>query len=284
MAGLKEFSGKIWLLFLCIAYAVFPVESGATSLVCLRSPDAIVLAADSRMTVRNSAGESYSRECKIHREGDIVFALVGFYKDPVQRYDLRELVASAIGKGMTLADATDAVTKTVSEALRAELLRLRSESPGLYAKHIEGKTGPLVEILLARYEESVPKVALIGLRPSGLPSGNIALHGDLTVCPGECSAKSITAFFLTDRTAIDAYLGKGGKLDWVSPANAAKKMVELVIEADTPGVGPPVDVLRIDGKGMTWVERKPECPRYDGTEAISPGSASGSSASVPVQP
>jgi hypothetical protein len=65
-------------------------------------------------------------------------------------------------------------------------------------------------------------------------------------------------FVLGDRRPVDAYL-RSGKAEWGSPENAAKSLVEAVIAAGTPDVGPPVDVLRIDENGARWIKRKEEC-------------------------
>ncbi|NMC74147.1 MAG: hypothetical protein GYA56_07295 [Geobacteraceae bacterium] len=211
------------------------------------------------MTAKNSTGESSTRECKIYRAGDVVFTLAGFYKDPFRGYDVRELVSGSIGTGVSVTESVDAVVNAVSTGLRDELARLRSEAPALYNKHIRGKTAPLVRILLAGREQGVAKVVLLDMHPVPMPSGEMLIRAHRTVCPGDCNSQGITAFFLTERTAIDAYLKKGGKLDWSAPERTAKEMVELVIASRAPGVGPPVDVLRLDAAGVKWVERKPEC-------------------------
>lgn len=222
------------------------------------------------MTIKTTAGsESSGRECKIFKSGDIFFALAGFYKDPSRGFDLRRLIVDKINKDMTLSDATDAVANAITSSLYDELSKLKSESPELFNKYVKGKVDPLVKVLLVRYEDHVPKVALIGLKEILSPSGQISVHSERTVCPGSCNAQGISALFLTDTRAIDDYKKKGGKLDWFSPEKTAEFLVDLVIEAHTPGVGPPVDVLRIDGNGAEWVARKPECPDYTDIEADS---------------
>ena len=267
VADSKCFSRNRWLLLLFVLHLSQPCDSAATSIVCIRSPDSIVLAADSMLTIKHSAGsEMFLRECKIHRTGDIVFALAGFCKDPSQGYDLLELVADTIRADMTLLDAAEAVENVVSANLRNELVKLKSESPELFSKYVKGRTGKLVKILLTRYEDGVPKVAFLGFSEVESPSGEIFIRAERTSCPGDCKPQSVSAFFMTDKAAIDQYLNNGGKLDWLAPEKAAKKLVELVIEGRAPGVGPPVDVLRIDGNGVVWVERKPECPDYDDSE------------------
>jgi hypothetical protein len=223
------------------------------------------------MTIKTTAGsESTGRECKIFKSGDIFFALAGFYRDPARGFDLRRLVVETIRKDMTLSEATDAVANAVSSSLHDELLKLRSESPELFNKYVGGRPGQLAKILFTCFEDGVPKVAFLGFSEEGLPSGEITVSAKRAACPGDCNSQSVSAFYMTDRTAIDEYLKNGGKLDWLSPEKAAKQLVELVIKAGTPGVGPPVDVLRIDGNGAEWVARKPECPDYDDAETDSP--------------
>ena len=66
-------------------------------------------------------------------------------------------------------------------------------------------------------------------------------------CPGDSPTGTYT-FFMGHREAIDKYAAEhGGQFD-MSPEHA----VQLEINAKAPGVGPPIDVVRMDVHGVHW--------------------------------
>jgi len=65
--------------------------------------------------------------------------------------------------------------------------------------------------------------------------------------------------FLGEHRAIDRHVAEHGVDDRMPAAAAAPFLVQLVIDAGSKAVGPPVDVLVIDGQGMSWPSRKAGC-------------------------
>ncbi len=248
------------ILFLLAPSLLSVLPATATSVVCIRSADSIVIAADSMLAVKggDNAGKPRS-ECKIVQAGGMFFSMTGFVKDPARPYDAVRIVSEALKRDEDFAGSASSVAEAVKEGLRDEVAKLRAEAPELYEKFIKVEKGTLLEILLAGFEEGTPKMTLLGFKQVSSPSGELAITVERVACPGSCDPQGVNAFFLGDRRAIDNYL-KSGKADWRSPEKSAKLLVELVIDAHTPNVGPPVDVLRIDKEGARWIERKAECP------------------------
>jgi hypothetical protein len=247
---------------LCLLFLLLiPVApASATSIVCIRTADAIAIAADSELAVKG--GDNPGKPCrerKIIQERGVFFSMTGFVKDPARPYDAVRIVSEALKRDEDFAGSASSVAEAVKEGLRDEVAKLRAEAPGLYEKFISAERGTLVEILLACFEEGTPKMALLGFKQVSSPSGELAITVERVACPGNCNPQGVNAFFLGDRRPIDAFL-KSGKADWRSPEKAAKTLVDAVIDARTPNVGPPVDVLRIDKEGARWIERKTECP------------------------
>ena len=246
--------------------------AGATSVVCVRTPDALAIAADSMLTIRNDQGTLISSsECKVARAGKVFFALSGFYKDPARDYDVIAKVRAAISDRSGFPEKAAAVSVAVSDALTAELGRLKSEAPAAY-NDMTLRGGTLLNLLLAGFEDGSARVSLLKFRQVVSPAGAIALTTEQNACPGNCNAGNISAYYLTDKGPIDAYLKKGQPVDWRSPETAAKFLVQLVLDARTPGVGGPIDVLRIDKSGASWIEHKEQCPELPApTSEFRPG-------------
>jgi hypothetical protein len=237
----------------------------ATSIVCIRSPESIVIAADSMLTVRNGDKTGAAKsECKIRQAGGTFFTLSGLYKDPVRGFDVIRIINDSLDDKISLPEGAEVVSARVSADLLVELNRLKSESPDDY-NTIKMRGGAVTSILLTGFEKGTAEVVLLKFKPTVAPGGETVIKAERNSCPGDCNPGNIQAFYLTDMKAIDDYLKKGNKIDWQNPEKAAKFQVGLVIDAHTPGVAPPVDLLRIDRDGALWIERKPECPEITGS-------------------
>ncbi len=240
-----------------------PVWAGncfATSIVAIRAPDSVVIAADSLLTIRNDTGKDTTKsECKIFQSGRIFFSFAGFYKDPGRGFDIVSIVSDTLGRGESFGVAADKAAMAVVNGMKDEVGKLRNEAPALYKKYFEAKTGPLLQILFATYEDGVPRVTVYDIKKTVAPSTDIVLSYDRKSCPGDCNVQDTVAYFMTDMRPIEEYM-KREKLMSMPPEKTARFLVDLVIKARTPDTGPPVDVLRIDGNGAAWVEHKAECP------------------------
>ncbi|HTP64327.1 MAG TPA: hypothetical protein VMJ66_02970 [Geobacteraceae bacterium] len=244
------------------ALVLASLPAHATSVVCIRFPDSMGIAADSRFTVRGGAvrNDKPPGECKIIRAGKLLFSMTGFVKDPARSYDAGQSVTRALEGSENFQVATAAVTDMVTLALKKEVVRLRAEEPKLYEHFIETERGSLLEVLLVGFEEGTPKGALLGFKTASSSAGDLNVAVDRVTCPGNCDQRGVTMFVLGDRRPIDAFL-KSGKASFQGkgPEEIAKQLVDIVIAAHTPDVGPPVDVLRMDKDGATWIDRKEEC-------------------------
>lgn len=238
------------------------LPASATSVVCIRTPDSIVIAADSMLAVRGADNSGKPcRECKIIQAGGIFFSMTGFVKDPVRPYDAVKIIGEMLKGLAPRRDPVNSVAEAVTAGLKDELRRLKGEAPELYNRYMRYQKGTLLKVLLAGFEKDTPMTVLLGFRQAISPYGEITITAEREACPGNCDPARSNVFILGDRRPIDSYLKKNEKVDFKSTENAAKFLVDLVIAAHMPDVGPPVDVLRIDANGARWIERKEECPK-----------------------
>lgn len=248
------------LYSILLAQSICAGNCFATSIVAIRSPDSVVIAADSLLTIRNGAGKDSTRsECKIFQSGKIFFSFTGFYKEPGSGFDIVSIVSDTLKQGESFGVAVDKAAMAVVFGMKDEVRRIRKETPALYETYFAAQTGPLLRILFATYEDGVPMVAVCDIKKSAAHSGDIEISYDRNSCPGNCNVQDTGGYFLTDMRPIEEYL-KREKLKTMPPEKTARFFVELVVNAHTPDTGPPVDVLRIDGNGAAWVEHKAECP------------------------
>ncbi len=154
-------------------------------------------------------------------------------------------------------DPAERVARAAVDALSRELSELREKAPTLYERFIAGNNGPLAKVLLAYFHENTPRLVVISFsRTNG--SGEDEISVLRRSCPGECNQEGISAMFLADGKQAAPAL-RSEKILREKPEESAAHVVERLIVMGTPGVGGPVDRVRLDRKGITWIERKPSC-------------------------
>jgi len=254
--------GRLAVVLAVLLSTTAPPTAGATAIVAVRTPEAIGIAADSLVTVKGSSKPLTGQtECKIGEEGDVIFALAGLAADPDRSFDLRRVIRSALADGGPT--AADRVASATSTALKTELTELRDKPPALFDRFIAGRSGPLARVLLAAFSGETPWIEVFTFT-GGNRDGQTSVEVLRQRCPGACNPEKVIAVYLADGSPIEQAL-RSEKLAQERPEQAAGLLVKRVIEAGTPGVGPPVDVVRIDRDGISWIARKPSCcddPEY----------------------
>ena len=136
-------SSNQWLLAAAVSLASAPVF--ATTIVAIRTPDIVVLAADSSGTFVGGA-ETIRTVCKIHKVGERFFAVAGLSEDPRRGFGAVGIVSRALRGTDGVMNAAAAAAEAMADPLARELTRLAAEDK------------PLLERSLAK----LPSVILIG--------------------------------------------------------------------------------------------------------------------------
>jgi len=230
-------------------------SGSASTIVAIRTPDVVVIAADSLGTVAGAGTQSQRSVCKIHRADRLSFAVAGISNDEGRGFSVVDTVRKSIGGHGTVRDASRAAAEAVRHALGIELSRLELEDRDVFERTLSRLTSV---ILTGLDPGDVPAAAGFHFERQLGPAGAPSLRAVFLACPGDCPG-GVYTFFLGERSAIDKYISEHGKSFSVSPEEGALLMVETEVRAGTPGVGGPVDVLRAAADGTRWVRVKPEC-------------------------
>lgn len=225
----------------------------ATAIVAIRTPDVAVLAADSRGTFAGGA-ETTRNVCKIHRVGDRFFAVAGLSEDPHRGFSAVTIVSHAVQSSDDVISAATSAAEAMIGPLKSELTRLSAEDKALFDRSL----GKLPSVVVIGVDKGVPTAAAFHFEVRG-NSGSLR---DLSLrtlrCPGDCP-NGVYTFSLGERSAIDRYVADHGRAFPRSPEEGAQFLVNLEIEAGTPGVGGPVDMVRVSPDDAEWLSVKPEC-------------------------
>jgi len=230
----------------------------STTIVGIRTPELVVIAGDSAGTFRGGGPDKTRSVCKVFSVRAAGFAIGGLAKDPARGFDAEAAVANALQDRESIRGAMIKIRDILSNALIAELERLKKEESTLYEWSLRGAGGYVTLVLIAAFEGEQPVTSAIAFKGHEDPPGRIGLTTSQLNCPGDCPGGVLT-FFLGERSAIDRYTVKHGKNFDMSPEKAAPFLVGLEIGAGTTGVGPPIDVLKITKEGPFWIARKAGC-------------------------
>jgi hypothetical protein len=230
----------------------------ATIIIGIRTPDEVVIAADSMGTFQGFYPETTGPVCKVFTVGGVGFAVGGLAKSPRGGFDAAAVVARALSGRRSLFQAVAAIEGELRIHIAQELERQRHEDPKFFAKTVEGEDGSVASVLLGALEGDVPVAIAVGFKASYDPAGRISVSTSRLTCPGDCPSGVLT-FYLGNRSPIAHYTGEHAQPLEMPPVAAARFLAQLVIDARVPGVGPPIDVLVITKSGISWQALKEEC-------------------------
>lgn len=246
---------RLWVCTLLLVWFATATVKG-TAVIAIRTPERIVLAADSAAGVYPSAdGErrSVPSGCKIRRAGRWWLLAGGFTGHPDR--DARPALAQAIAAAETLPAALAAL----QAAWRRELLPDVQASQSLYRGRLYRDGLPISQVIVAGIDRGVLSVGLYGAwlqrrEPFEVADGTATCPGRLcddNAAPylwGSSVDGPLVTLIGTPASARPAWLQR-------ADAAAARRLIELQIAATPDRVGAPIDVLEVDADGRaTWVQ------------------------------
>jgi hypothetical protein len=79
-------------------------------------------------------------------------------------------------------------------------------------------------------------------------------------CPGADCPNGTYVLHLGAGEAIEQYIAALRPPFSSSAPDLARNLVKVEIDAHAPGVGGPIDLLRLSASGPEWIQQKPGCP------------------------
>jgi hypothetical protein len=234
----------------------------ATTIVAVKTPGEIVIGADSKMTDTFGGGVE-TQGCKIVQAGNLFFAYEGLARDKRTGFDIVKLAAEslALKPEATPAERVSIMTGFITSRLFRELPELKRHDPETYREKVEGGQ-TFLKILVAGFEGNQPLLFVRGFRAVPLNSQTIGV----SVLPDDCLADcrdAISIRMLGETAAIEG-LPEETQGFWAGGiAEGVRRLIETEIAARSEYVGPPVDILRIEGAAARWLQKKPACPAIE---------------------
>lgn len=236
-----------------LAWFLVPASAFATTIIAVRTPEFVIIAADSKATYMGQSGPP--TVCKIYNNGQLYFAVAGLDHDAHRNFYVRTIVAQSLLPSANFDDQVARVERAISQSLMTELNRMQREDPGMYAftKH---SSRDVVSLVLAQYQDGVPHLAVRGFEWIANPAPVINI--DRVTCPGDCSdGRELVS--LGEKTVAEKFMRDNAGEDFDLPA-LATKLVQLEIDSSHGDVGPPINEVRLDKDGVNWISNGAGCP------------------------
>lgn len=246
-------NSRICIIIVAVIFFTYS-QCLATTIIAIRTPEVFTIAADSAGTfISSSKPLKQELVCKIYQKGGVLYAIAGLTKDAKRGYDPAEIIASSLHDTQPLLSSVNKIETIMRKAVKNELTKLRTEDPKLFIDELKETT-----IIISCFENDQP--VAIGIQFLGTidGQGKILIRTKRLSCPGNCPKGTYT-FFLGKTKAIENYVAIHGSNFTMSPEESVMFMVQLEINAKTPGVGPPIDVVRLNKNGITWLYGKAQC-------------------------
>jgi hypothetical protein len=238
---------KLFLGLLCASL------SHATSIVVIRAPDHITVAADSM--IRTGYGKEMG--CKIMHEGTVYFANAGIVENDQTGFKVSTIAQVAIQQGSYDVRSSARLFSSMAIApFTSALEELRSKHPDFYEKYVKRGPQPLQVVFMRG--SPAPAFVIIYFTIDSSAGVPVKVTSHTQECPGNGCPNGYGVRLLGGNDAaqraskVTGFWGEG-------EIEGAKKLVEAEIVRAPDTVGPPVEILRLDATGPQWVYQKAQC-------------------------
>jgi len=233
-------------------------SSLATTVAVLKTQSQIVAGADSMGLFVTGKKRISHGFCKIHQVHEFFIANAGFYDTRAgQRLNITEIVRSVTKKGDPLAVSVNRSSSAIVSALSQALSDARKDD-ALYNLLVRGN----VVTFFFGFEDGMPaayvdRTIITPREQSSTP----LIESTQEKCGPSCIPPDGHPYLIyTQSEAMDDFRSKNPNLLRHDPVAFVRSAILSDIAANKNRSGPPVDILRLDQSGPTWIDKKPNCP------------------------
>lgn len=233
------------------------VSSSATTIIAVRTPDGVVLGADSKMT-KGDGAESWTA-CKIGSANNVLWAISGIVdvNVPTMHFSMIDAAkASLSGTQESIEDRIKRFEAVVVPPLTNLFRDLKRGDPSYFSRDIEGKVP--TSILLAGMEDNTAFFHVRSFRvKSDTKSGVVGIEIAAMDCPSSgCLNTGTTYLALGEHADADRQVADNPDL-WTNPGivAAVRSLIQTEIRRLPALVGPPIALVAIMKDGVHWISR-----------------------------
>lgn len=239
----------------------------ATSIVAIRRPSSITIAADTLGVLPESivGTPRTTSHCKIRSAGGAFFAFASFTDDVRSGFHPSRTAVARLKEAGTLEARSTRLVDSLRGSLLIAVQRVYKEDRPEIARKIIGDEEhkiAILQMLVIGIENGVAKVISANFRrvdnESHLPVG---IETEVKVCPGDGCRDGEGWWLLGEQDAARKAIGQSATQFWTGNDDEdARRLVEIEIADQPKIVGGPIDVLSINPRGVSrWKEPRGKC-------------------------
>jgi len=230
------------------------VPCHGTTVVVLRDRQQIIIAADSGGWSPTSP--TPLSICKIVSTHDVVFSSAGLLEDRPSKFDVTKIATQAFSENGSILQREATFSELISKPLLRAIWRIKRDTPKVFDTEIVGKPQAL-QVVFTGFENGRP-IYVADFFSVRQRKGRISIRFSGNRCPGGCNDKGNSYLLMGEISAAQAKISAGSF--WTSDLiRDARTLIDIEIAARPDNVSGPIDILRVSGEGLTWVQRKPDC-------------------------
>ena len=242
--------------FAFLQFLGIPALGNATTIVGVRTPNDIYLAADSRVIgVRPDGTVYYEVKCKIGQVGNIFFAGAGPYEFDPMGLNIRLLLIEAQRQAVGVIQTIERFETLYADALTRTSRTAQEKSPIVYNRYfLNGH----VYIYFVAFENETPRFFGRTFTIQG-SNDTVTVDTEQRDCPPDCSTTEPTIHGIGYADVMKRL--SANDLQIRPPIQVITEVIEASIREDPDHKsGGPIDILHLNKDGARWVQKKKECP------------------------
>jgi hypothetical protein len=229
--------------------------SVGTAIVVVRAWNQIIAAADSKTIVDRYPDWKpiEATACKLQKLDDrVYFATAGFQFDSTGMFDVAMTIRKSYKTSAPVSQTLEAAT--LKSSFREALNRLKEEDPANFKKNFPPYS--VVDLVLFGIDRGSTVVYTRRLRAHHYFMGlSVAVYPENFFA----SSREFRQIEMIGEFAVlQTYVKGPGSHTRLTDVEIARNAVSAAIST-TQTAGPPIDILRIDRQGASWIEVKREC-------------------------
>lgn len=235
-----------WLIFVFSVACFFaPTAAAQTSVVIVRTPDQILIGADSKVT----GDPGRVAECKTRQINDVFVttAILGQYVPTA--FDVHQLAADAFSKSGSILDRARLFVRTAEPEALTAVQYIRASDP----EYFKIVSKDALQVAVAGFENGDLVLDTIVFH-TVLQGGMTDLSSEIWQCPGDCSSPSVR-IYLGEHDAIDDLYRTTPTIFDAPPEKLVPSLVQIEILDKPATVGPPISLLSITKDGASWLQQ-----------------------------
>ncbi len=243
------------ILVICFFICLFKYLP-ATTIVIYITPDFVIMAADSKAVYTNARTFKKTSETvsKIYKSGNIYFSLAGLTLNETRLFDVAKTADATFKSTHNLNAAVKEIKVAVSEALTQYLTNQKKNNPVLFKRNLTDEKY-ITSIGIVTIKNNKPYTHLIGFIVTDTQQLKIRTEEEVYTS----GSKRDAVYYLGTSGEINRYMNTI-KSNQLEPVQFVEKLMNLQVSKTPDLVSPPIDIIKITSKQITWVRRKEGTP------------------------